>query len=316
MIVDCRLCAQVPDSLPLTGLSTQLSMAQGLMQPDALFELRRLGSDAKLSIFDDILTRPDVSPSGVVARVLTAAKGWQKYKSPAGKTAQEGCAVDPSASGEAPGQSSVAGNACSDQSVCVELADSDTAGTAEIVGSGIAALEASAVAEAVASAVAGDGSSTAVEGSAVDVAVASAVAGEGSSAAGASSAVADATACEVATAVVRAIASEASSSAVPSSSGNNGSSGAARHRVGFADSAEECALTELIAVASAGLVEAAGEGTQAEQLATAADLRARIAASMRRLVIPAVHIARKRSMHSMCIHRSSDIERFLAVVTM
>lgn len=50
------------------------------MQSGALQDLQALGPDAKLSIFDDALTRPDVSPAGVLAKVATAAKGWQKFR--------------------------------------------------------------------------------------------------------------------------------------------------------------------------------------------------------------------------------------------
>ena len=68
--------------MQLSGLSTQLSMAQALMQPDMLQHLQSLGSDARLSIFDDTITKPDVSPVAVVAKLASAAKTWQRFKSP------------------------------------------------------------------------------------------------------------------------------------------------------------------------------------------------------------------------------------------
>ena len=69
---------QVPNTMLVSVLSTQLSMAP--VQPETLLELQALGPDAKLSIFDDTFKEVDVSPAGVLAKVATAAKGWQKFK--------------------------------------------------------------------------------------------------------------------------------------------------------------------------------------------------------------------------------------------
>ena len=52
------------------------------MQPDMLQHLQSLGADARLSIFDDTITKADVSPVAVVAKLATAAKSWQRFKSP------------------------------------------------------------------------------------------------------------------------------------------------------------------------------------------------------------------------------------------
>lgn len=52
------------------------------MQADLLQGLQACSLDAKLSIFEDTLPRADVSPSGVIAKVATAAKAWQKLRAP------------------------------------------------------------------------------------------------------------------------------------------------------------------------------------------------------------------------------------------
>ncbi|KAL3143046.1 hypothetical protein ABBQ38_003321 [Trebouxia sp. C0009 RCD-2024] len=73
--------SKVPTTLPHAGLSTQLSMApEPLMQADLLQGLQACSLDAKLSIFEDTLPGADVSPAGVIAKVATAAKAWQKIR--------------------------------------------------------------------------------------------------------------------------------------------------------------------------------------------------------------------------------------------
>ena len=67
-------------------------MAQTLTEPRMQLELHRLSSNAKVSIFDDCLPRPEVSQAGVIARVATAAKTWQRHQ-PADATAQQDTAL-------------------------------------------------------------------------------------------------------------------------------------------------------------------------------------------------------------------------------
>lgn len=64
-------------------LQQQLSMIPAALCDDFLSHLMTLSADARLSIFDVPPSRPEVSETAVVARVATAAKAWQRYKSAA-----------------------------------------------------------------------------------------------------------------------------------------------------------------------------------------------------------------------------------------
>ncbi len=238
---DNPICtAQVPGVLPLSGLSTQLSMAQ----PDMLLEL--LSSDTKLSIFDDVLTRPDVSPAGVIAKVATAAKGWQKYKSTDSRTQQDSRAVQPPASGDESGQQISAGNVSDRQSgphnssVVPELLDEMTRP--------VAAADSTSTAEP------DDANSSAATVAAAD-----------------------------ATADAASHAAEGTAGTVLNDQGIVASSSAARHKVGFAEPAHENFVESAVAESTESS-QTMADIQKAEQQAAAADLRARVAAGMRRCV--------------------------------
>lgn len=64
-------------------LQQQLSMIPAALCDDFLSHLMTLSADARLSIFDVPPSRPEVAETAVVARVATAAKAWQRYKSAA-----------------------------------------------------------------------------------------------------------------------------------------------------------------------------------------------------------------------------------------
>ena len=64
-------------------LKQQLSMIPAALCDDFLTHLMTLSADARLSIFDVPPSRPEVSETAVVARVATAAKAWQRYRSAA-----------------------------------------------------------------------------------------------------------------------------------------------------------------------------------------------------------------------------------------
>ena len=64
-------------------LHQQLSMIPAALCDDFLSHLMTLSADARLSIFDVPPSRPEVSETAVVARVATAAKAWQRYRSAA-----------------------------------------------------------------------------------------------------------------------------------------------------------------------------------------------------------------------------------------
>ena len=63
-------------------LQQQLSKVPAELADDFLSQLLALGPDARLSIFDVPPSRPEVCEAAVIAKVATAVKVFQRYKSP------------------------------------------------------------------------------------------------------------------------------------------------------------------------------------------------------------------------------------------
>ena len=234
----CDVCIlQVPDALPLSGLSTQLSMAQPLMQSGALQDLQALGPDAKLSIFDDALDRPDVSPAGVLAKVATAAKGWQKFKK------------------------------ADSQPVAEQLAASDGS-----TGQGVVRYTTEEASSSARDRQPGHADGETEPLSIAAMAVSSPLGSAGNSNAAVRPALASASHAAVLQPVV-----------CSSNAGSHADSRQPHHRVGFVESVERSSAGA--AEAGAAALHAVAEEEQGQQIdhqASAADLRARMAAGMRR----------------------------------
>lgn len=243
-------CPQVSDSKSLAGPSTQLSMAQ----PDLLLELQLLDSDARLSIFDDAISTHDVSQAGVVSKVATAVKGWQKYRSAAGKCQQDSVTATTDATGE--------------ESVQDDTASTDTSPTAAPYSS---LSDAEATAQEQPSLAVVDG---------VQIAQPDALAVPADSLAAV---------CADAIAHTPGPTSDSTTSVMIPESGSMASSSAAPRKVGFAEPSSEDPAESAGASSGDGSQRAEVDGRQkaegdrqTEQQATAADLRARVAAAMRR----------------------------------
>ena len=213
-----------------------------MAQPDTLLELQRLGSDTKLSIFDDVTTKADISQAGVVSKVASAVKGWQRYRSADSQT-QQSYVPDAAAAGVL--QASVIG--------------SDSGTTAGPDTTSVAADTAAEQAQ-ISSSV--DGMMPTVTS---DVAAASL-----------------ATVCAKARDNTPRQTSAGMASSLVSESGSGAGSSAASRKVGFAEPARE-GVVETGKTTVTGSSDMGKATTEAQQ-ATAADLRARVAAGMRRCV--------------------------------
>lgn len=244
------------DSNSLAGPSTQLSMAQ----PDLLLEMQLPDLDARLSIFDDAISTHDVSQAGVVSKVATAVKGWQKYRSAAGKCQQDGVTATTDATGE--------------QSAQDDTASTDTGPTAAPYST-LASAEATAQEQP----------SLAVV-DCVQIAQSDALAVP----AGSLAAV-----CADASALAPMPTSDSTTSMILPESGSMASSSAAPRKVGFAEPSSQDPAEPAGASIGDGSQRAEVDGRQkaednrqTEQQATAADLRARVAAGMRRCALLAI----------------------------
>ncbi|KAA6429678.1 MAG: hypothetical protein FRX49_00112 [Trebouxia sp. A1-2] len=230
--------SQAPETQSQTDLSAQLSMAQ----PDMLLELQRFGSDTKLSIFDDFTTKADISQAGVVSKVATAVKGWQRYKYADSQT-QHSAVADAAAAGVR-------------QSVQDNVTGSDSGMTA---GPDSRSLIVNTAEQAQTSSSAEDMMPTVTSDSAaVSLAIIPAK-------------TKDDTSRQISAGMAIRMLSE---------SGSGAGSSAASRKVGFAEPArEEVEESGNTSLTDSGDV---GTATTEAQQATAADLRARVAAGMRR----------------------------------
>jgi len=213
-----------------------------MAQPDVLLELRRLGSDTKLSIFDDFTTKADISQAGVVGKVATAVKGWRRYRS-ADSLTQQSDVADAAAAGVR-------------QSVQDSVTGSDSGMTA---GPDSSSADVDTAEQIQRSSFVGDLMPTVKS----DAAAAS-----------------PATVCAEAMDDAPRQTSEGMAGSMVSDSGSSAGSSAAPRKVGFAEPAreevEETGKTTLTGSSDVG------KATKEAQQATAADLRARVAAGMRR----------------------------------
>ncbi len=213
-----------------------------MAQPDMLLELQRLGSDTRLSIFDDFTTKADISQAGVVSQVVSAVKGWQRYKS-ADSQNQQSDVADAAAAGV---RQSVQDGVTGSNSGMTAGPDS----TSEVVDTAGQAQTSSSV---------GDMMPTVTP----DAAAASL-----------------ATVCAEARDDALRQTSEGMASSMVSDLGSSAGSSAAPRRVGFAEPfREEVEETGKTALTGSSVV---GKASTEAQQATAADLRARVAAGMRR----------------------------------
>ena len=214
-----------------------------MAQPDMLLELQRLGSDTKLSIFDDFTTKADISQAGVVSRVATAVKGWQRYRSADSQTQHSDVADAAAAAGVR-------------QSVQDSVTGSDSGMTA---GPDSSSADVDTAEQIQRSSFVGDLMPTVKS----DAAAAS-----------------PATVCAEAMDDAPRQTSEGMAGSMVSDSGSSAGSSAAPRKVGFAEPAreevEETGKTTLTGSSDVG------KATKEAQQATAADLRARVAAGMRR----------------------------------
>ena len=223
-----------------------------MAQPDMLLELQRLGSDTKLSIFDDFTTKADISQAGVVSRVATAVKGWQRYRSADSQTQHSDVADAAAAAGVR-------------QSVQDSLTGSESGTTA------------------------GPDSSSVVVDTAEQAQTSSSVENMMPTVTSDSAAASLATVYAEARDDAPGQTSEGMASSMVSDSGSSAGSSTAPRKVGFAEPArEEVEETGKTTVTSSSDV---GKATTEAQQATAADLRARVAAGMRRCAACLYHAA-------------------------
>ena len=214
-----------------------------MAQPDMLLELQRLGSDTKLSIFDDFTTKADISQAGVVSKVVSAVKGWQRYKSADSQTQQS------------------------------DVADAAAAGVRQSVQNGITGSNSGMTA--------GPGSTSEVVDTAGQAQTSSSVGDVTPTVTSdAAPAASLATVCAEAKDDAPGQTSEGMASSMVSDLGSSAGSSAAPRRVGFAEPFRE-EFEETGKTALTGSSDVGKASTEAQQ-ATAADLRARVAADMRR----------------------------------
>lgn len=215
-----------------------------MAQPDMLLQLQRLGSDTKLSIFDDFTTKADISQAGVVSKVASAVKGWQRYRSADSQTHPSDVANAAAAVG-----------VCQSEQDNVTRSDSGTTAAPDSSSVIVDTAE-----EAQTSSSVGDMMPTVTSDSAT------------ASLATVCAAVRDADA--------PGQTSEGMASSMVSDSGSGAGSSAAPRKVGFAEPARE-EVEEAGKITVTGSSDVGKATTEALQ-ASAADLRARVAAGMRR----------------------------------
>ncbi len=225
--------------------------------------LLELGSGTKLSIFDDFTTKADISQAGVVSTVASAVKGWQRYRSADCQPQQNGATDAAAAAGVCQsGQDSVIGN--NSGTTVGPDSTSVIVETAEQEQTGSAA---------------GDVMPTVTS----DAATASL-----------------ATVCaEARDADAPGQTSEGMPGSMVSDSGSSAGSSAVLRKVGFAEpdreEVEETGKTSLTGSSDVGKA-----ATEAQQ-ASAADLRARVAAGMRRCAACLIML------HTDCMLASSNV---------
>ncbi|DBB16734.1 TPA: hypothetical protein ACH3X3_014977 [Trebouxia sp. C0006] len=233
--------SQAPETQSQTDLSAQLTMAQ----PDMLLELHHMDSGTKLSIFDDFTTKADISQAGVVSKVASAVKGWQRYRSADSQNQQSGVA-----------------NAAAAASVCQSEQDSVTGND-----SGITAGP--------------DSTSVILDTAAEEVQTSSSVGDLMPTVMSDAAAASLASVCaEARDADAPGQTCEGMVSSIVSDSGSSAGSSAAPRKVGFAEPVRE-EVEETGKTTVTGSCEVGKATTEALQ-ASAADLRARVAAGMRR----------------------------------
>lgn len=221
---------------------------QPLVQADLLQDLQVCNPSAKLSIFEDTFPQADMSPVAVLAKVATATKAWQKLKGPEHR----------------PDAQQVTGMTSKIQGVCSSRADTSCAPVSN------APVSNAPVSNALVSKRSNTDQWQQVP-SVRDTAAGSSALGAGNSSA--------------AVQAGGALLSHAAE-VQPTGSGSINSSALSRqsgHRVGFAKSEVDPAEagTSDTATALPGEAEAV-QGQQAEEQALAAELRARVAARVRR----------------------------------
>lgn len=216
-----------------------------MAQPDMLLELHHMGSGTKLSIFDDFTTKADISQAGVVSKVASAVKGWQRYRSADSQNQQSGVA-----------------NAAAAASVCQSEQDSVTGND-----SGITAGP--------------DSTSVILDTAAEEVQTSSSVGDLMPTVMSDAAAASLASVCaEARDADAPGQTCEGMVSSIVSDSGSSAGSSAAPRKVGFAEPVRE-EVEETGKTTVTGSCEVGKATTEALQ-ASAADLRARVAAGMRR----------------------------------
>ena len=216
-----------------------------MAQPDMLLELHHMDSGTKLSIFDDFTTKADISQAGVVSKVASAVKGWQRYRSADSQNQQSGVA-----------------NAAAAASVCQSEQDSVTGND-----SGITAGP--------------DSTSVILDTAAEEVQTSSSVGDLMPTVMSDAAAASLASVCaEARDADAPGQTSEGLASSMVSESGSSAASSAALRKVGFADpDREEVQETDNMTLTGS---DDMGKVTREAQQATTADMRARVAAGMRR----------------------------------
>ena len=226
-----------------------------MAQPDTLLELQRLGSDTKLSIFDDVTTKADISQAGVVSKVASAVKGWQRYRSADSQT-QQSYVPDAAAAG------------------VLQASVTDAAAAGALQGSGIGSDSGTTAGP--------DTTSVAVDTAAEQAQISSSVDGMMPTVTSDVAAASLATVCAEARDDTPGQTSAGMASSLVSESGSGAGSSAAPRKVGFAEPARE-GFVQTGKTTVTGSSDMGKATTEAEQ-ATAADLRARVAAGMRRCV--------------------------------
>ena len=217
-----------------------------MAQPDMLLELHLMGSGTKLSIFDDFTTKADMSQAGVVSKVASAVKGWQRYRSADSQT-----------------QPSDVADAAAAAGVCQSVQDSVTGSDSGMT--------------------AGPDTTSVVVDTAAEQAQTSSSVGDVTPTVTSDAAAASlATVCAEARHDAPGQTSEGMASSMVSESGSSAGSSAAPRKVGFAEPARE-ELEETGKTALTGSSDMGKATTEAQQ-ASAADLRVRVAAGMRRCV--------------------------------
>ncbi len=215
-----------------------------MAQPDMLLELHRMGSGTKLSIFDDFTNKADISQAGVVSKVASAVKGWQRYRSADSQTQPSDVADAAAAAGVCQsGRDSVTGSesgmTAGPDSICVIV---DTAAEQAQTSSSVGDVMLTVTSDAAAASLA--------------------------------------TVCAEARGDAPGETSASMANSMVIDSGSSAGSSAVPRKVGFAEPArEEVEETGKTTVTGSSDV---GKATTEAQQASAADLRARVAAGMRR----------------------------------